>query len=109
MKTLGKTVIRFFTTFVFFFLLLNLLLIPILLAQSPQGAGWYFSIPLFQHWNTLVVVSLILTILQIHLYLQSQKKTLAAEVLVFLIGTFFLYGTLFVLPKIDLGIAPPPA
>ncbi|MFQ3620752.1 MAG: hypothetical protein SNJ78_07385, partial [Spirochaetales bacterium] len=28
---------------------------------------------------------------------------------VFLIGTFFLYGTLFVLPKIDLGIAPPPA
>ena len=94
MKVLGRL---FFTTFSFF-LLLNILAVPILISQTPQGGTWYFSSRLLTLWNVFFIASLILAFLRLHLFLQGKPKPFLGQLALLLTGSALSYAVLLALP-----------
>ena len=97
-----KALKRFtFSTF-FFFLLLNILAVPILISQAPQGSLWYFSSRLVTLWNVLFITSIIFAFLRVHLFLSQNPKPLLAQWVLLVLGSLLMYALLVGFPFIRL-------
>ncbi|GAB4364542.1 MAG: hypothetical protein Kow009_01300 [Spirochaetales bacterium] len=95
-NTLVNTTVRFLLTTFAFFLFLNILAVPILISQAPQGGTWFFSNRLMTFWNVFFLTALILSFLRMHLV--RQRNPIPEQLLLFVIGTLMLHALLLVLP-----------
>lgn len=98
MKALG----RFISSTFFFFLLLNILAVPVLISQAPQGSIWHFSSRLVTLWNALFTLSIILAFLRVHLFLTKNPKPLFPQGVLLAIGSLLVYALLLGFPFIRL-------
>lgn len=103
MNSTLKLAIRFLISIFIFFLLLNLLSVPILIAEGPQKGGWYFWGRLVSLWKPLLVGSVILGLLTVHLSFLRMRSPLFPQLVLLFVGTLFLYGSLFTLQFIHVS------
>lgn len=83
-------------------MLLNILAVPILIAQAPQGGTWYFSSRLITLWNVFFVASIILAFLRTHLFLFQSPSPLPVQGVLLIMGSIFVYALLLVFPLLRL-------
>ena len=102
MRTTVKALGRFISSTFFFFLLLNILAVPVLISQAPQGSIWHFPNRLVTLWNVLFVPSIILASLRVHLFISQNSKPLLPQVTFLVIGSLLLYSLLLGFPFIRL-------
>jgi len=97
-----KALQRFTFSIFFFFLLLNILAVPILISQAPQGSIWHFSSRLVTLWNVLFIPAIIFAFLRVHLFLSQNPKPLLAQWVLLAIGSLLVYVLLVGFPFIRL-------
>ncbi len=99
---IGKTVWRFLLSTFFFFLLLNILAVPILISQAPQGGTWYFSSRLITLWGVFFITSIIGSFLRVHLFLYRNPKPFLGQLVLFFVGIVLVYALLLSFPHLRL-------